>query len=212
MHKLTRGKIKGFLTKYSTDKQVLDIGAGNTEYTDIFPNRTRVDIDPERKPDIVADIVNLPFKDGSYEVIMCSEIFEHLLEPQKAIEEIKRVLKPGGILILTTRFLFPIHDAPGDYWRYTPYSLAFLFRDWHIVEIQMESDVFSTIGVLIQRIIFQTDVRGGRFTKVILHVISIIFSKLDWLILKRYGDIKRTTVVNTTFSSGIYGVFRKQEY
>ena len=84
-------------------------------------------MDPARNPEIVGDAQEMPFADATYSTILCTEVLEHIPDPQKAVDEMYRVLKPGGTLILTTRFLFPVHDAPGDYWRFTPYGPGAFF-------------------------------------------------------------------------------------
>lgn len=127
MHKLTRPRIRAFLEKYKTTELVLDVGSGGADQHVLFPNRTTIDVDPARNPEIVGDAQEMPFADATYNTILCTEVLEHIPDPQKAVDEMYRVLKPGGTLILTTRFLFPVHDAPGDYWRFTPYGLQALF-------------------------------------------------------------------------------------
>ncbi len=209
MHKLTRPRIRAFLSKYKTKDLVLDVGSGGADQQVFFPNRTTIDVDPARNPEIVGDAQDMPFGDATYSTILCTEVLEHIPNPQKAIDEMYRVLRPGGVLILTTRFLFPIHDAPGDYWRFTPYSLKVLFTDWEIIEEESESDAFYTVAVLLQRIVFQTDLRGGKLTKALLLALSYIFSHLDWLLLKRYGDIGRTDIVPVLMSSGVYIACKK---
>ncbi len=209
MQKLTRKKLRVFLERFKTETPILDIGAGSTEYRDIFPNRTTLDIDPARKPDIIGDAEQLPFKDASWEIVLCSEVFEHLARPQVVVSELWRVLKPGGLLIMTTDFIFPVHAPPEDYWRYTPYTVQMLFKEWDIVEISAESDVFTTIAILLQRIIFQTKLRGGKITKGILSLLVHFFANLDGLVLVRYGDIQRSQTVDILLSSGIYLVARK---
>jgi SAM-dependent methyltransferase len=208
MKKLTRGKIDAFLEKHATDKKTLDIGAASGDHP-MFPNATALDIDAARKPDVVGDAHALPFPDASFDTVVCSEVFEHLNDPVKAVSEMKRVLTPGGTLVLTTRFIFPVHDAPGDYFRYTPYGLRHLFRDFDIVDEASEADSFSTIAVLLQRIIFQSDLRGGKMTKGILWLVALIFERLDFLTLRRYADIKRTETVPSLLTSGVYIACRK---
>lgn len=210
MKKFTRGHIESFLSRFKTDGAVLDIGAGGTEYASLFPNRTTLDIDPERNPDIVGDAEALPVADEAYDLVICSEALEHIKDPRRAVSEMNRVLKPGGIAVITTRFLFPIHDAPHDYWRFTPYSLRMLFSDWEILAEHSESDTFSTIAVLLQRIMFQTDVRGGKLTKGLVYLVALFLSKLDGLVLSKYGDIKRTKKVDVLFSSGLYIACKKR--
>lgn len=209
MHKLTRPRIRAFLEKYKTTELVLDVGSGGADQHVLFPNRTTIDVDPARNPEIIGDAQEMPFADATYSTILCTEVLEHIPDPQKAVDEMYRVLKPGGTLILTTRFLFPVHDAPGDYWRFTPYGLQALFSKWDVLEQEVEADAFYTIAVLLQRIAFQADLRGGKVTKGLLLCLAFVLSRMDWLLLKRYGDIGRTDIVPVLMSSGVYIACRK---
>lgn len=204
MRKLTRKRLEKFLAFHATKEKVLDVGSGGSAYGKFFPNRISVDVDPSRNPDMIADAHNLPFNDEEFEIIICTEVLEHVRDPQKVIDECYRVLKKGGKLLLTTRFVYPLHDAPNDLWRFTRPNLKFLFRKFSSTEITSESLEFSTIAILLQRIIFQTKVRGGRVTKAFLFIFVKIFNTLDWLVLIRYGDIKRTIIVSEILSSGYY--------
>lgn len=65
--------------------------------------------------DLVCDIVNVPEPDSSFDVILCSEVFEHLPDPLKALDEFSRLLKPGGKLIVTAPFASLVHFAPYHY-------------------------------------------------------------------------------------------------
>ena len=65
--------------------------------------------------DIVSDIVAIPEPDGSFDAILCSEVFEHIPDPTKAVGEFARLLKPGGTLILTAPFASLVHFAPYHY-------------------------------------------------------------------------------------------------
>jgi SAM-dependent methyltransferase len=209
--KTTRRRLEEFLKRYATDKPVLNLGAGGDiyGYRRFFPNVLMVDVDPLRKPDIVADAHNLPFRDQEFEVVLCAEVLEHTRDPQQVISECYRVLKIGGQLILTTRFIYPLHDAPIDYWRFTRPNLMKLFNEFSKVEIEAETREFTTLAVLIERIIFQTKVRGGKITKGLLLVLSRLIIPLDWLITKRFGDIKRTSEVPEIMSSGYYIIAEK---
>ncbi len=213
MKKLTRKHLRPFLEKYATKDVVLEIGgnrvAGSHQYDDLFPNRHALDIDSNRKPDTVGDAHALPFSDNSFDKILCTEVLEHLHTPDLAISEMKRVLRPSGLLILTTRFVYPIHDAPNDYYRFTEYGLKYLFRDWEIVELIPETETMSAIGALIQRIGFQTDVVGGKFTKAILYGLAFVFDRLNFLIKNEYGDISKKSVNRNIITTGYYICVRK---
>ncbi|MEJ0053540.1 MAG: methyltransferase domain-containing protein [bacterium] len=210
MIKLTHGKIRGFLAKYATGAHTLDIGATSGEHKDYFPDSIAVDIDPARKPDVLGDAHRLPFPDGSFERVVCAEMLEHADDPRQVVEEIHRVLAPGGLALLTTRFAFPVHDAPGDYWRFTPYGLRKLFHRFEIVEAAGDSGPFYALGVQLQRIFFQSDVRGGKVTKGLLYLLALLFSRMDWLVVRSYGDINRSAPEDHLLSGGVFIAARKR--
>lgn len=76
------------------------------------------------KPDVFGDAASLPFADNSMDTVVLLEVLEHVRHPEKTLSEIERVLKPGGILLLSMPFLYPVHDAPYDFQRYTCHGLA----------------------------------------------------------------------------------------
>ena len=208
--KITRRSLEKFLAKHATEERVLDIGSGGSSYPRFFPNRLAIDIDPARKPDIVGDAHALPFPDAEFGVIVCTEVLEHLKDPRLAISEMSRVLKKGGTLILTTRFVYPIHDSPHDYWRFTKYGLRELFQAWDVVELIEETQTFSTIGVLLQRIAFQTRLRLNMLAKFKLFILAWIFDHLNWLIREEYGDIGKSSTEHVIMTSGYYIVCKKR--
>ena len=209
MRKITRTRLDAFLAKHATDMRTLDIGAGGSSYQRFFPNRVTVDIDPARKPDIVADAHALPFKDSELKVVLCTEMLEHAQNPSAVIAEIRRILAPGGMLILTTRFVYPLHDMPHDYWRFTRSALEMLFSDFSQVQIEAEAAEMTTTGILFERIILQSCVRGGKVTKALLLIMSRICTHLDWLVLARYSDIKHTGEIPELMTSGYYVIAKK---
>ncbi|MBS0461925.1 MAG: class I SAM-dependent methyltransferase [Proteobacteria bacterium] len=76
------------------------------------------------RPDVFADGARLPFLDDSFDSVLLLEVLEHVAQPGAVLTEIRRVLKPGGVLLLSMPFLYPLHDAPHDYQRYTAPGLA----------------------------------------------------------------------------------------
>lgn len=77
--------------------------------------------------DIILDLHDIGLLSETIGTILCLETLEHVKFPRKAIEEAYRILKPGGILIVSTTMNFPIHNYPADYWRFTPEGLESLF-------------------------------------------------------------------------------------
>lgn len=85
-------------------------------------------------PDIFGDAHALPFLSQSFDSILLLDVLEHLHDPIICIEEVKRVLKPGGIFYLQVPFMYPEHDAPFDYQRWTHNGLRWMV-DRHAFEI-----------------------------------------------------------------------------
>jgi ubiquinone/menaquinone biosynthesis C-methylase UbiE len=208
--KIVRRELDKFLEKHASNAKILDIGSGNSSYNRFFPNRIALDLDPARKPDVIGDAHNLPFKDGKIEAILSTDVCEHLKDPVKAVSEMHRVLKQNGLVIFTTRFVFPIHDAPGDYWRFTKYGLRQLFRDFEILELEPETTNFSTLAVLLQRLGYQTRLRWNKPMKFFIFLLARILEKCNGLIKEEYGDIARTTKEEGMLASGYYLVARKK--
>jgi SAM-dependent methyltransferase len=210
--KITRERLKRFIQNQANERYTLDIGCANSPYSHYFPNRVGFDIVPGPGVDVVGDAHSLPFPDASFEQILCTEVLEHLHTPEQAIAEMHRVLKPGGIILLTTRFIFPIHDAPHDYYRYTKYGLRHLFRDWDIMSLEEEVDTFGALAVLLQRIGYQTHLRLNSVMKAILFLSARILRTGGWFIRSEYGDIQRTVPETAILTSGYYLVARRKEF
>ncbi|MEM7283506.1 MAG: methyltransferase domain-containing protein [Pseudomonadota bacterium] len=112
--------------------QVLDIGAADRwieKHLDASVQYIALDYPAtgqnlyQAQPDLFGNASCLPFQDGSVDTVILLEVLEHLEEPRRALEEIQRVLKPGGTLLLSLPFLYPLHDAPYDFQRYTAFGL-----------------------------------------------------------------------------------------
>ncbi|PIR53864.1 hypothetical protein COU75_03790 [Candidatus Peregrinibacteria bacterium CG10_big_fil_rev_8_21_14_0_10_42_8] len=210
--KITRPRQEAFIKKYASDGKTLDIGCGNDIYRSYFPNCTTLDIEarPDVNVDIIADVHNLSMiKDETYDVILCAEVLEHLHTPAMAIAEMRRVLKSGGIIILTTRFIFPLHDVPHDYYRYTKYGLKHLMQDFDIIELTEEASTVETLAVLYQRLGFQCDTLVLKPFKIFWFLLAKITMLFSWVITKEYGDIGHKQVEENILSSGYFVAAKK---
>lgn len=209
--KISRIALDHLVERYASDTKTLEVGAyGSPSYGRFFNNKIGIDVRPGPGVDQVASVYELPFESESFDVVLCLSVLEHLETPQKAIEEMKRVLKPGGRIIVSVPFLFPIHDAPGDYWRFTKFGLRNLFKhNWNIVELRAETTTQETFAVLFQRVGYQTQLRWNRFSKGIIFLVARILSKLPTLTVKVFGDIKKSTLEPEAFASAFFLVAEK---
>jgi SAM-dependent methyltransferase len=91
----------------------------------LFPGKqyTGVDMRPGRGVDCVADVEDLPYDDGSVGTVIAMSTFEHVPRFWRGFDEIHRVLRPDGVLLVSCPFYFHIHSYPSDYWRFTPEAL-----------------------------------------------------------------------------------------
>jgi SAM-dependent methyltransferase len=92
---------------------------------------------------LVADLLDLPFDAGSFDAVVAQGVLEHVIDPQRAAEEIHRVLKPGGLLFSTTPFVLGVHLPVADYTRFSRLALIRLFRRF----VPIECDVIEGAAV-----------------------------------------------------------------
>ncbi|HQU85463.1 MAG TPA: methyltransferase domain-containing protein [Pyrinomonadaceae bacterium] len=137
---------------------LLDVGCGTKPYLPVFKpfveKHLGIEYSPEsvfrgHKADIFGDAMNLPLEDNSVDTILCTEVLEHLPDPEKAISEFFRILRPGGTLITTAPFIYPVHDT-WDFFRYTPKGLAAIMtrRGFEIERVESLSGGGITIALM----------------------------------------------------------------
>ena len=87
-------------------------------------------------PDYPAvDVQNLPYDKNTYDFVIADQVIEHVRKPWVGVKEIYRVLKPGGIAIITSALIYRIHAVPNDYWRFTPNGLRVLCEDFSKIHV-----------------------------------------------------------------------------
>ncbi|MCW8897449.1 MAG: class I SAM-dependent methyltransferase [Flavobacteriales bacterium] len=125
--------------------KILDVGSGSKPYKDLFVNVTQyigMDIEVSGHEhtssdiDVFYDGETFPFEDSTIDSLVFFEVFEHVFNPEQFLSEIKRVVKPGGTMVVTIPFIWGEHEQPYDYARYSSFGLKHLFdkHDFEIVE------------------------------------------------------------------------------
>lgn len=134
-HTPGRYYIEHFLAQHAAVCSGAFLEFGDPHYRHCFDSAkiTRydvVDVAPGPHVTIVADLQSCPqIASHSYDVIVCTQVLEHIANPFLAAAELDRILKPGGHLLLTVPAAYPYHAIPRDYWRFTRDSLQVLFGE-----------------------------------------------------------------------------------
>jgi SAM-dependent methyltransferase len=126
------------------DLVVLDVGAGEKPYQPVFePYIHRyVALDYRPRPlstDIAAVSEELPMMNGTVDVVLGTQMLEHVSSPANTLHEWRRVLRPGGLVFASTHGTFSYHPDPTDYWRWTHAGLRKLFEDAQLEVLSIEA-------------------------------------------------------------------------
>jgi len=202
-NKVGKHVIRREVQVFASDVWTLDLGCGRSPNADAFPNRVGVDVAPDRGVYVIADAHHLPFASGTFPQIVTSEVLEHLADPPRAAQEMSRVLTAGGRLILTTPFVYPVHEAPHDYQRFTVYGLSRLFSlaGFHVEQIKPLFTEEQTLAILIQRVAFQR-ADPAPLHYLYLLIAHILYRLSPCLRSARYQDVNRR--VNGPFMTAGY--------
>jgi SAM-dependent methyltransferase len=113
-------------------KRVLDVGCGVKPYYPFFAaaaSYVGVDVQENRNADVHGAVEELPLEDGAFDVVLCTQVLEHVDDPARAVRELLRVTAPGGRVLASTHGVMLYHPNPQDLWRWTHTGLERLFRD-----------------------------------------------------------------------------------
>ncbi len=136
--------------------RVLDIGAGEAPYRELFSEHTYVTLDYDDTPhsgevDLRGAADAIPAEADTFDVILCTQVLEHVPRPLQALREFHRVLGPGGLLVATVPFTWEEHERPYDFFRYTRYGIEQLLSEagFGEIEVRPRTDCFTTLAQLV---------------------------------------------------------------
>jgi SAM-dependent methyltransferase len=121
--------------------RIADLGAGGRRIT---PDTFTIDLLSGPDTDLSCDLHDIPLPDGSFDCVFCTGTLEHLEEPLRALAEIRRLLRSGGIVHLEVPFLQGFHPDPGDYWRWTLPGLRLLCQRFGFEHLESGAHIGPT--------------------------------------------------------------------
>jgi SAM-dependent methyltransferase len=148
-------------------KRVLDVGCGVKPYYPFFELASEyigVDVQENPHADLNGAIEHLPVPDGSFDIVLCTQVLEHVEDPAAAVRELHRVTAPGGRVLASTHGVMLYHPNPQDYWRWTHTGLEKLFRDngdWASIDVEPGAGTASALGLLLANFLHLLAKRNG---------------------------------------------------
>ena len=170
---------------------ILDVGCGMKPYKSLlnasgsayygtdYPLTMKGSYGKSTKADFFSESTLLPFNNNTFDTLLSTQMLEHVSDPKKVIQEMGRVLKPGGIMILSAPMTWPLHEEPYDFFRYTLHGLRHLLQkaNFEILDEIPRGNNFTTMAQML--LDTQLDNTSQSFPKRLYSVIlSLVVNQL----------------------------------
>ncbi|MEY3825229.1 MAG: hypothetical protein RLZZ148_41 [Cyanobacteriota bacterium] len=180
---------------------LIDIRCGTKPYQELVaPYITEhIGVDHEKtlhdqsNIDLFGTAYEIPSEDNFFDSALCTAVLEHLEEPELALKECHRVLKPGGVAIYSVPFIWHLHEEPRDFSRFSKYGLKYLFEKtgFEIIEIKALSGFWVTFGQLFVYNLYRFNRGIVKWTHII-DIIGLLIQALAY-VLDRVDRTERWT-------------------
>jgi len=188
--------------------RVVDIGCGSRPYESLFKTSGYVGLELDtpdnrltKKADIYYDGKTFPFEPNSFDGAVCNQVLEHVFEPDAFVLEIARVLKQGGLLLLTVPFVWDEHEQPRDFGRYSSFGLTALLErnGFEVKELHKTADDVRAIVQMLNAYLYKKTTSDSPYlnlvtTLLLMAPLNIIGTVLSW-ITPRNADFYLDNVV-----------------
>ena len=148
------------ISRVPADGLILDCGCGDRNYPDA--RVINFEYSMFRSPDVFGDGHELPFMDNSFDLVLSQAVIEHLHDPYQAVNEIYRVLRPGGVVYAESAFMQPLHAVPYHFFNTTSWGLERLFSQFEIEKIGHEGKLSETLAWFYSLTSLQSQGHGAR--------------------------------------------------
>jgi len=185
------------------DAMVLDAGAGDCIYKEHFKavhyeSADFLQVDkPYAEVTHVCDLANIPVEDDRYDLVLFTQVMEHLPDPLKVLKELRRVLKPKGKLWLSAPFNYEEHEQPYDFYRYTQFGFAHLLKKggFAVEELDWLEGYYGTVAYQMKSIAINLPVSpanySGIFFKIFGPLMALIMKSISMILAYFYAKADR---------------------
>ena len=193
-----RGLINGVreISSHFSRGRLLDVGCGSKPYEKLFDAVEYIGIDIEvsghdhssSKVDKFYDGKKIPFEDKSFDNVFSSETFEHVFNINELLDEINRVLKPGGKLCFTLPFVWEEHEQPYDFARYTSFAAEHLLNahGFKLIKLTKSTGYIETVMQMLSIYIYQHVLPRNAYLRILLtplfvspiNIVALVLSKV----------------------------------
>jgi SAM-dependent methyltransferase len=197
----------------SVHGRLLDVGCGSKPYQKYFEASEYIGLDMQgrnKHADRSYDGKTFPFSDGEFDAVLTSEVLEHVFNPDEFLSEINRVLRDGGVLLLTVPFVWDEHEQPFDYARYSSFGLRHLLEShgFEIIEHRKTMDDIRVIFQLVNAYIYKKTVTGSWRMYLLLTVILMapfnVLGELFAKILPNNSDLYLDNIILARSAKGTF--------
>lgn len=203
--------------KLRINGRVLDLGCGIMPYKEFLKkdkdiDYIGIDIEPTEyhntvKPDFYWDGETIPFDNDSFDFVIATEFLEHYFDTSHILKEIQRVLKPGGTFFFTVPNVWPIHEKPYDYHRFTPFSLEKYFTNNNFSSWSIKPLGNSNYHLCIALALWY-DINLSKFKKKIVR--PFLYPFISFFSDKKLKKVAENyDFSNNELYSGLYGFVKK---
>lgn len=188
--------------------KTLDVGCGSKPYTHLYRSEEYVGLEIDtpqnragKKADYFYDGKLFPFADETFDSLVANEVLEHVFNPDQFLGEACRVLKPGGVTLLTLPFVWDEHEQPYDYARYSSFGIRALLErhGFEIVEQRKSTDDIRVIFQLLNAYLYKKTVTGKAWVDLAVTLLLIapfnLLGELLFLITPRNPDLYLDNIV-----------------
>jgi len=179
----------------------LDLGSGIKSQNQLFENAIYLDAVHFANVDVVSSRARLPFKDKVFDLVISQAVFEHLPSPFQMAREVFRTLKPGGLVLIDTAFMQPLHGDPDHYFNMTSEGLRLVLEDFEILELGSQPYQHPSYGLKMQINAVLPFIKGGPWKERLINLLDEL-EKEGGRLDEDLGPFGRATLAAGVFAVG----------